>query len=509
MRALISVFDKAGIDEFAVALHELGVEIISTGGTFKRMKELGIPAKEVSELTNYPEMMDGRVKTLNPNIHGGILAVRHNKEHMDKASEMDIPMIDIVVVNLYPFEPTIANPKSTWEEIVEKIDIGGPAMIRSAAKNHEDVVVLVNPARYPQVIAELKEHKSVSLSVKQQLAAEAYTHTAYYDSVISAYFRNKFLGTNHMPDEMGVAMKKKQTLRYGENSHQPAALYQSGLPSGLLDIEILQGKELSFNNYLDMQAAYQIARDLPVPGAVIIKHTNPCGAALGTTIEDAYLRAYHADSVSAFGGIVGLNDVCDKATATAITQIFVEVVIAPDFTPDALAVFSAKANLRLIKKPNFFSRTAQFDFRRIEGGFLVQEEDSVKIMDDELKVVTKNNPSKQQLVDLKLGWTLVRYVKSNAIVLVKDGVLVGVGAGQMSRVESVELAIKRAGDKAAGSTLASDAFFPFADNVELAAKAGITSIIQPGGSVKDADSIAMADKNGLAMVFTGRRHFRH
>ncbi len=509
MRALISVFDKEGIDEFALALHQLGIEIVSTGGTFKRMKELGIPAVEVTSLTHYPEIMDGRVKTLNPNIHGGILAVRNNAEHMDKVKELNIPLIDIVVVNLYPFEATIADPTSTWEEIVEKIDIGGPAMVRSAAKNHEDIIVLVNPIRYGQVIDELKSTGTVSLLFKQQLAAEAYSHTAYYDSVISAYFRNKFFGEGFMPSEMGIALKQKQTLRYGENSHQKAALYQSGLPSGLLDIEVLQGKELSFNNYIDMQAAYQIARDLPVPGAVVIKHTNPCGAAIGSTLFEAYTKAYEADPTSAFGGIIGLNEVCDEATASAISKIFVEVIIAPDFTPEARAVFATKANLRLIKKPNFFSKPAQFDLRRIEGGFLVQEEDTVTITDNELSVVTKAVPSKQQWIDLKLGWALVRYVKSNAIVLVKDGVLVGVGAGQMSRVESVELAIKRAGTKAVGSTLASDAFFPFSDNVELAAVAGITAIIQPGGSVRDADSISKANDSGLSMVFTGRRHFRH
>lgn len=509
MRALISVFDKDGIDEFALALDKLGVEIVSTGGTFKRMKELGIPAVEVTSLTHYPEIMDGRVKTLNPNIHGGILAVRHNAEHMDKVNELHIPLIDIVVVNLYPFEATSANPDSTWEDIVEKIDIGGPAMIRSAAKNHEDVIVLVNPARYGQIIEELKLKGTVPLLLKQQLAAEAYSHTAYYDSVISAYFRTKFFGANFMPSELGIAMKQKQVLRYGENSHQKAALYQSGLPAGVLDIEVLQGKELSFNNYIDMQAAYQIARDLPVPGAVVIKHTNPCGAALGSTILEAYTKAYEADPTSAFGGIIGLNDICDEGTAIAISKIFVEVIIAPDFTPEARTVFAAKANLRLIKKPNFLSKPTQFDFRRVEGGFLVQDEDTSTMSDEDYQVATKTAPSGQQWIDLKLGWAIVRYVKSNAIVLVKDGVLVGVGAGQMSRVESVELAIKRAGAQASGSTMASDAFFPFSDNVELAAAAGITAIIQPGGSVRDADSIAKANESGLSMVFTGRRHFRH
>ncbi|MEK6557432.1 MAG: bifunctional phosphoribosylaminoimidazolecarboxamide formyltransferase/IMP cyclohydrolase, partial [Candidatus Margulisiibacteriota bacterium] len=489
MRALISVYNKEGIDEFALALHELGVEIVSTGGTFKRMKELGIPAIEVTRLTQYPEIMDGRVKTLNPNIHGGILAVRHNKNHMDKVKELNIPLIDIVVVNLYPFEATIADPNSTWDEIVEKIDIGGPSMIRSAAKNYEDVIVLVNPDRYEEVLSQLKESGNVSRELREKLAVEAFSHTAYYDSVISSYFRQKFPSSDLFPREMSIGLKKVQDLRYGENAHQQASLYRQGLPSGLITAKQLQGKELSFNNYLDTQAVYQMASLFDEPTAVIVKHTNPCGAAKAKTIEKAYQLAYEADKTSAFGGIIGLNSECDEATARLIIQIFVEVVIAPSFSEGALSVFAEKPNIRILVKPDFMEKKDRFDYRQISGGMLVQEADIAVIQKADMKVVTMKAPSENQESDMLFGWALVKYVKSNAIILVKDGVLVGVGAGQMSRIESVELAIKKAGDKAKGSVLISDAFFPFSDSVERASVAGISAIIQPGGSLRDRESI--------------------
>ncbi len=507
MRALISVFDKYGIEDLATTLHELGVEIISTGGTANKLKEIGIPVKSVSSITQYPEIMDGRVKTLNPNIHGGILAKRNNKEHQETVKELNIPLIDIVVVNLYPFEDTIANNVSTWEEIIEKIDIGGPSMIRSAAKNYEDVLILVNPEHYQEVISQLKSGK-VSMELREKLALEAFSHTAYYDAVISNYFRGKF-AKDSLPQEMAMGLKKKQDLRYGENAHQKAALYSDGLPTGLIDIEILQGKELSFNNYIDMQAAYETVKQFTEPAAVIIKHTNPCGAALAGNIQEAYKLAYEADTVSAFGGIVGLNRECDAQTAEEIAKIFVEVIIAPSFSPEALEIFAQKQNLRLISKKDFYTEKQQFDVRKINGGLLVQEKDTQVAAISDLVQKTIRNPSPEEIEDLLIAEKLVKQVKSNAIVLVKNKVLVGVGAGQMSRVESVELAIKRAGEKAQGAVLGSDAFFPFPDSVELAAKAGITAIIQPGGSKNDEDSIKAADNNKIAMVFTGLRHFKH
>ncbi len=509
MKALISVFKKDGIEDFAKGLAELGVEIFSTGGTLKRLNEVGVKVESVTELTHYPEIMDGRVKTLNPNIHGGILAKRDNKEHMDTVKELNIPLIDIVVVNLYPFEETIAKPGVSLDEIIEMIDIGGPTMIRSAAKNFMDVIVLVNPARYPEVLAELRETGKVSVKLRQRLALEAFSHTARYDSVISSYFAPIFANDELFLEEMSFGLTRSQILRYGENSHQQAALYQLGSPSGLLNIEQLQGKEMSFNNYLDTSAAYSMCKRFMEPCAVIVKHTNPCGAAVAEDIVEAYNKAYAADSVSAFGGIVALNRECDGATATEIAKIFVEVIIAPSFSEEAVKIFSEKKNLRLLAKEDFYEDIGEFDVRKVDGGILVQEKDIDPTTADDWKSVTDRQPTEREIHDMEIGWNILPTVKSNAIILVKDGVLVGVGAGQMSRVEATELAIKRAGDKAKGSVLASDAFFPFGDSLELAAKAGITAVIQPGGSVKDEESVKVCNDNKMAMLVTGIRHFKH
>lgn len=509
MRALISVFKKDGIEEFAKGLSKLGIEIFSTGGTLNRLNEVGVKVETVTKLTNYPEIMDGRVKTLNPNIHGGILAKRDNKEHMNTVKELNIPLIDIVVVNLYPFEETIAKSDVSLDEIIEMIDIGGPTMIRSAAKNYKDVIVLVNPARYPEVLKELQENSRVSVELRQKLALEAFLHTARYDAVISSYFAPIFAKEELFLEEMSLGLTRKQVLRYGENSHQQAALYQLGSPSGLLNVRQLQGKEMSFNNYLDMNAAYSMCKRFMEPCAVIVKHTNPCGAAVAENIVNAYKKAYEADTASAYGGIVALNRECDELTAIEIAKIFVEVIIAPSFSEDALKIFSEKKNLRLVSKEDFFEDIGEFDLRKIDGGLLVQEKDIDPTTADEWKVATDRKPTDKEIHGMEMGWNILPTVKSNAIVLVKDGVLVGVGAGQMSRVEATELAIKRAGNKAKGAVLASDAFFPFSDSLELAAKAGITAVIHPGGSVRDEDSVKVCNINKMAMLYTGVRHFKH
>jgi phosphoribosylaminoimidazolecarboxamide formyltransferase / IMP cyclohydrolase len=507
MRALISVYDKFGIVEFAKGLESLGVEIISTGGTFRILKENNVSVKEVSDVTKFPEMMDGRVKTLNPLIHGGILADRDKSDHILVAEEHDIGLIDIVAVNLYPFEETMNNPTSTLEEIVEKIDIGGPTMVRSAAKNYKHVMVIVNPKNYDDVLQTI-EKKVPNPELRQRLMVEAFSHTAKYDAIISTYFHEKFVGQS-FAGECAIGLSKKQELRYGENSHQQAAFYSLTGDHGLVSIKQHHGKDLSFNNFIDTNAAYQIVKSFSEPAAVVIKHTNPCGASVAKTISEAYKRAYEADSVSAFGGIIGLNRECDIDTAELISKIFVEVVIAPSFHQGALDILKKKKNIRLIEKSDFFEDHKELDIRKVAGGFLVQEEDNGSIKESQLELATKHKPTDQQVKDMLMGWSIIKYVKSNAIVLVKDGVLVGVGAGQMSRIEAVELAVKRAGNKVKGAVLASDAFFPFKDSVELAYEAGVEAIIQPGGSVRDKDSIDVCDEFKLSMCFTGMRHFRH
>lgn len=496
--------------EFARALSRMGVEIVSTGGTMKALREAGIPVLYISDVTGFPEMMDGRVKTLNPYIHGGILAVRDNPEHAAAMAEHGIRPIDLVVVNLYPFRQTVARPDVTREEAVENIDIGGPAMVRSAAKNFRYVTVVVNPSRYEKVLAELAEHGEVTADTRLDLVREAFTHTAEYDAAISRYFSGQ-TGEGEYPSTLILPWDKLQDLRYGENPHQTAAFYRDNAASGgVAHARQLAGKELSFNNIVDLEAAYSIVADFKHPAVAIIKHTNPCGTATAETIAAAYRRAYEADPVSAFGGIVALNAPVDEETAEQMKPLFLEAVIAPAFTPAALEILGAKKNVRLLEaalpEPGAKKR---YDIKTVSGGMVIQATDMQDIVPAEWKTVTKRVPTPAELKELELAWKVVKHVKSNAIVVAREGRTIGVGAGQMNRVGSAEIALKQAGEAARGAVLSSDAFFPFRDTVDAAARAGITAIIQPGGSVRDEESIAAADEFGIAMVFTGMRHFKH
>ena len=505
MKAILSVYDKTGLSDFARGLRELGFEIYSTGGSRRALEDAGVEVHGVSDLTGFPEIMDGRLKTLHPGVHGGILANREVPAHMEQLAAQGLAPIDLVAVNLYPFEATIARPGVTVEEAIENIDIGGPTMIRAAAKNHASVLVVVSPVDYAAVLDGLRAGE-VPLTFRRQLAAAAYAHTAAYDSTIAAYTRD-LESAEGWPREYSVGGARVQELRYGENPHQAAALYRVGAPGkGVANAGQLQGIELSYNNIVDVNAAWDLVQDLPVPSAAIIKHTNPCGVATAGSLADAYQRAYDCDTTSAFGGIVALNQECDAETARRIITIFVEVLAAPAFSAGALEVFAAKKKLRLLR---IETAPPAAVLKMVSGGFLVQSPDIDLADRAEMRSVGRREPSEAEWEQLLLAWRVVKHVKSNAIVLVRDGAAVGVGAGQMSRVESVRLAAQRAGDRASGSVLASDAFFPMPDGVEAAADAGITAIIQPGGSVKDAEVLAVADDRGLAMVHTGRRHFRH
>ena len=505
MKAILSVYDKTGLADFARGLRELGFEIYSTGGSRKALEAAGVEVHSVSDLTGFPEIMDGRLKTLHPGVHGGILANRALPAHMEQLAAQGLAPIDLVAVNLYPFEATIARPGVTVEEAIENIDIGGPTMIRAAAKNHASVLVVVSPVDYAAVLDGLRAGE-VPLTFRRQLAAAAYAHTAAYDSTIAAYTRD-LESAEGWPREYSVGGARVQELRYGENPHQAAALYRVGAPGkGVANAGQLQGIELSYNNIVDVNAAWDLVQDLPVPSAAIIKHTNPCGVATAGSLADAYQRAYDCDTPSAFGGIVALNQECDAETARRIITIFVEVLAAPAFSAGALEVFAAKKKLRLLR---IETAPPAAVLKMVSGGFLVQSPDLDLADRAEMRSVGRREPSEAEWEQLLLAWRVVKHVKSNAIVLVRDGAAVGVGAGQMSRVESVQLAAQRARDRASGSVLASDAFFPMPDGVEAAADAGITAIIQPGGSVKDAEVLAVADDRGLAMVHTGRRHFRH
>ncbi len=507
-RALISVSDKTGVVEFARTLHSLGVEIISTGGTMKTLKEAGIPVIYVSEITGFPEIMDGRVKTLNPYIHGGILAIRDNADHVQAMRHHKIKPIDLVVVNLYPFRQTIAKPDVTLDDAVENIDIGGPAMIRAAAKNFAYVAVVVNPDKYAQVAAELTNKGEISPEIRMELAMEAYGHTAEYDACISRYLAGQ-LGQGRFPGRLQLVFDKVQDLRYGENPHQQAAFYreQGFAGPGVAGAKQLHGKELSFNNIVDLEAAYNIVNEFTAPAATIIKHTNPCGTGTGDSLAAAYAKAYEADPVSAFGGIIGLNREVDKATAEQIGQLFAEAVIAPGFSAEALAMLSEKKNVRLLTA-EFGASADAMDIKRVSGGILVQDKDAGD-PEAKLTIVSKRPPTAAELAQLDFAWKVVKHVKSNAIVVAADNRTLGVGAGQMNRVGAANIALTQAGDAAKGAVLASDAFFPFRDTVDAAAKAGVTAIIQPGGSVRDEESIKAADEYGMAMVFTGVRHFKH
>ena len=500
-RAIISVSDKTGIDDLALTLKEFGAEIISTGGTAKSLREAGVDVLDISDITGFPEMMDGRVKTLHPRVHGGLLALRDNPEHLAAMERNGIQPIDMVVVNLYPFAETISREGVTREEAIEQIDIGGPAMIRSAAKNARDVAVVTAPEQYDQLMVELRQNDgSLSLATRERLAQEAFQQTARYDSIVSAY-----LGGN---TGLVLSLKKTAGLRYGENPHQQAALYQTADGGGIANAELLSGKEMSFNNYVDADAAWQLVCDFDTTTCAIIKHTNPAGVGQGDTVAVAYQRALVTDPVSAFGGIVAINRPVDAAAAQEITKIFTEVVIAPGYDADALPILQAKKNLRVLRM-NSVEPAKGPEYKQISGGMLVQTRDQHQLKREDLKVVTERQPTDEEIRALLFAWTVCKHTKSNAIVYARDGQTVGVGAGQMSRVDSVRIGAMRAQLPVAGSVLASDAFFPFRDGLDEAARHGITAVIQPGGSVRDDEVIAAANEHGLAMVFTGVRHFKH
>ncbi len=513
-RALISVSDKTGIVDFAGELNKLGVEIISTGGTAKALKEKNIPVIEVSDYTGFPEMLDGRVKTLHPKIHAGLLSLRNNPEHMVKLKEHNIGLIDMVVVNLYPFEKTIQKPGVSIEEVIENIDIGGPSMLRSAAKNHRSVAVVCNPGRYNQVIGELRKNNgALSEELLCGLAIEAFARTSTYDSSIHNYLKNYFMkgaGALDFAGEINFTFEKLQDLRYGENPHQKAAFYkEKGKGSGLISLKQLQGKELSFNNLLDLNSAVELVMEFKGPAAVIVKHNNPCGVAEDKALDKAYLNAWKCDTLSAFGGIVALNRKIDLKTARLILKSgFLECIIAPGIDAEIKPLFADKKNLRLLELKDF-SPVKEFDFKRVSGGLLLQDKDAEALNEKGLKVVTIKKPSKKELESLIFGFKVAKHVKSNAIVLTSGKKTVGIGAGQMSRVDSVFIAAKKAAAKTTGSCLASDAFFPKEDAIKLAAKYKIKAIIQPGGSIADEEIIKMANRYKIAMVFTGMRHFKH
>jgi phosphoribosylaminoimidazolecarboxamide formyltransferase/IMP cyclohydrolase len=513
-RALISVSDKRDLVRFAKELKKLGIEIISTGGTARVLTEAGVKVTEVSQITRFPEMLDGRVKTLHPVIAAGILADRRQQRHLEQLAEQHIEPIDLVVVNLYPFAETVAKPGVTLEEAIENIDIGGPTMIRAAAKNFESVAVVVEPERYQEVLEELRRNNgAISREMRFSLAIAAFKHTAEYDETIYEYLAELTPQPTEFPDLLKLVFVKIQDLRYGENPHQRAAYYREERPlkSTLVQAKQLHGKELSFNNLLDLDAAWAIASGFERPAAVIIKHNNPCGVAISNSIAQAYELAYEADSVSAFGGIVALNQVVDEEVAKKIAATYIEAIIAPAYQEEALEILTAKKGIRIM----YLGEEARgqrygLDFRRVNGGILVQDFDQVGEKEGEMEVVTERQPSEGEWQDLLFAWKVAAYVKSNAVVLAKNGVTVGIGAGQMSRVDATYLALYKAGrEKARNAVLASDAFFPFRDAIDLAAKAGVKAIIQPGGSVRDEEVITACKEHGLAMVFTGRRHFRH
>jgi phosphoribosylaminoimidazolecarboxamide formyltransferase/IMP cyclohydrolase len=520
-RALLSVSDKAGLVEFAGALVNLGVELISTGGTRDAILKAGLPVKDVSEVTNFPEMLDGRVKTLHPFVHGGILARRDDAGHVQTLQEHGIKPIDLVVCNLYPFEATAARPGVTIHEAIENIDIGGPTLVRAAAKNYAAVAVITEPGQYAEVATELRAaNGSLTLATREKLAIAAFARIAAYDAAIADYFAKRTAGAE-LPATLALSFQRKQALRYGENPHQKAAFYVEAnhRPDCVAGAMVLHGKELSYNNILDLDSALNLVRELEQPAAVVVKHNNPCGAACAATLAAAFQNAFDGDPLSAFGGILAFNRVLDEATALKLAEPnrFVECIIAPDFESAAFEILTTKPtwrkNVRLLKVGPLDRKqpTAEaLDYRRVDGGLLAQGRDRSADSDwAAWKPVTKRQATAAEFADLAFAWTVCKHVKSNAIVLAKDGMVVGVGAGQMSRVDSVQIAIRKAGERVKGSVLASDAFFPFRDNVDAAAAAGVKAIVQPGGSQRDADSIAACDEHGLSMVFTGVRHFRH
>jgi phosphoribosylaminoimidazolecarboxamide formyltransferase/IMP cyclohydrolase len=518
-RALLSVSDKAGLIELARALHVRGVELLASGGTYRALQEAGVPAVEVAAYTGQPQILGGRVKTLHPRVHGGILARRDVPEDMATLAAHNIPPIDLVVVNLYPFEQTVARPDCSFEEAIENIDIGGPTLIRAAAKNFAHVAVATRPDQYPRLLAELAERGGVTPEFARELMVEAFRLTSRYDAAILDYLRGG--SADPFPDRLALRFRKVGPLRYGENPHQSAAFYaeEPAVPGTLPAARILHGKELSYNNLLDLDSALRLVRSFARPAAVILKHNNPCGAAVADDLEAAFERAYEGDPVSAFGGIVGLNRPVDLATAQrmGVPGRFLECILAPDFSPDALEFLTTKPSwrnsVRLVATDAPLSPDSPpppgHDLRRVEGGLLAQDWDRLAAEPTAAQVATRRAPSAVELADLDFAWRVCAAVKSNAIVLARDGQVVGVGAGQMSRLDSVRIAVEKAGDRARGAALASDAFFPFRDGPDAAAAAGVTAIIQPGGSKRDAETIAACDEHGIAMLLTGRRHFRH
>ena len=512
-RALISVSDKTGILEFAKELHNSGIEILSTGGTAELLRKDGVPVIQVSDYTGFPEMMDGRIKTLHPMVHGGILARRDVPEHLKAMEEHGIRPIDLVVINLYPFEQTVAKKGSTLEEAIENIDIGGPAMVRSSAKNYKDVTIIVDPENYEKVLKEIK-NGSVSLETRKRLSRDAFTHTARYDSLITDFLSNQWREDEpNFPPFLNQPYTKVQDLRYGENPHQSAALYKESqpLPSEIVSAEQLQGKELSFNNYIDLNAAWELVRELDSGAVAIIKHTNPCGVAVGEDQLKTFIIAREVDPVSAFGGILGFNQPVTALVAEEILKNFVEAVVAPGFDADAIKLFSAKKNIRLMQMSNadFKSKDSRLDLKRIGGGLLAQSPDVLNFIEGQLKVASKRGPSAREMEDMKFAWLVAKHVKSNAIVYAKDKEILGIGAGQMSRVDSARVAVEKAHKSLSGAVMASDAFFPFRDSVDEAAKNGISAIISPGGSIRDEEVLQAAKEHNIAMVFTGVRHFKH
>ena len=514
------MFDKTGIVEFAKRLAALKIEILSTGGTAKLLRESGVAVRDVSDFTAWPEMLGGRVKTLHPKVHGGLLFRRGHAEDEKQAAEHGIAPIDLVVVNLYPFEATAAKPSLTAEELIENIDIGGPTMLRSAAKNFESVTVVADPADFVRVAAELESAGETKLATRLELARKVFATTSRYDGMITMELERLSSSTGHvsleakpvLPERAHIALRRQQELRYGENPHQAAALYVPAgrAPEGLAAAKQLQGKELSYNNFVDLEAARSLAAEFQNPAAVIIKHNNPCGTAEQATLLDSYLKALACDPVSAFGGVLAFNREVDAATAEEVAKLFVECIAAPGFADRAKEIFAAKKNLRLLElPPGGLEPERDLQLKRILGGILVQQPDLGEIQGEELRTVTKRAPTPQELHTMRFAWKVAKHVKSNAIVFAKDGATLGVGAGQMSRVDSVKIAVMKSQSSLSGTVVASDAFFPFPDGVEEAAKAGATAVIQPGGSVRDPDVVATADRLGLAMVFTGMRHFLH
>lgn len=516
MRALVSVSDKTGIVDFAKELVSLGGEIISTGGTYQTLKNEGVEVIGISEVTGFPECLDGRVKTLHPAIHAGILNIRDNEAHQQQMKELELSNIDLVVVNLYPFKQTILKEGVKLEEAIENIDIGGPTMLRSAAKNNHDVSVVVDPADYNKVLDELKTNHKVSIDTNFYLATKVFEHTANYDTMIANYLRTQ-RGDHSLPNILTMTFEKVQDMRYGENPHQGAAFYKEvGKTKGTLaDAIQLNGKELSYNNINDANGALELLREFDEPAVVAVKHANPCGVGVGTTLFEAYQKAYTADPISIFGGIIVTNQVVDEKTALQMTKVFFEIIIAPDYDEEALEIFKKKKNLRVLKLENitYFDPHA-LTMKKVDGGLIVQEKDLDLLIEEDLKVVTDRAPSKQEMNDLRFAWKIVKHVKSNGIALAKEGRSVGIGGGQTNRIwatnQAIEHGIEFLGEEGVkGSVLASDAFFPFDDCVLAAAKAGITAIIQPGGSIRDEDSIEACNKAGIAMIFTGMRHFKH